>query len=150
MENFHQKGNPSTGITACAGNVCWKPTDPDHYRACGIAGEEFGGPLQVDLLQNAMLITGIVTLIQPVVCDRTGWQERYRSSWWNQFRIYQCVQQCSSGDGRRGVSCVWGKLMASASVIGGLFEVILVSAVKTACKFFPAVVTGTVVLSIEP
>ena len=31
--------------------------------ACGIAGEEFGS-LQVDLLQNAMLIAGIVTLIQ--------------------------------------------------------------------------------------
>ena len=30
--------------------------------ACGIAGEEFGG-LQVDLLQNAMLIAGIVTPI---------------------------------------------------------------------------------------
>ena len=30
--------------------------------ACGIAGEEFGS-LQVDLLQNAMLIAGIVTLI---------------------------------------------------------------------------------------
>ena len=28
--------------------------------ACGIAGEEFGS-LQVDLLQNAMLIAGIVT-----------------------------------------------------------------------------------------
>lgn len=47
--------------------------------ACGIAGEEFGS-LQVDLLQNAMLIAGIVTLIQ-LFAIGPGLVERYRSSW---------------------------------------------------------------------
>ena len=64
--------------------------------ACGIAGEEFGS-LQVDLLQNAMLIAGIVTLIQLFAI---GWWKG-ADHYGNQFRVYRCVQQCGSGDGRR-------------------------------------------------
>ena len=90
--------------------------------ACGIAGEEFGG-LQVDLLQNAMLIAGIVTLIQFI-------------------GVFNSVVQVMGG----GI-LAYGAIMC-ASVIGGLFEGILGFLLKPLRKFFPAVVTGTVVLSI--
>ena len=38
--------------------------------ACGIAGGEFAG-LQLSLLQNAMLVAGIVTLVA-AFCNRSG------------------------------------------------------------------------------
>ena len=56
--------------------------------ACGIAGEEFGS-LQVDLLDNVMLIAGIVTLIQ-LFAYRTGWLKGTNHHG-NEFRIYRCV-----------------------------------------------------------
>ena len=46
--------------------------------ACGLAGGEFA-QLQLSLLQNAMLVAGIVTLVQLFPSDR--WAERFRLSW---------------------------------------------------------------------
>ncbi len=54
----------SPWLTACPCNVCRKPDSVvDHYGACGLAGGEFA-QLQLSLLQNAMLVAGIVTLVQ--------------------------------------------------------------------------------------
>ena len=77
--------------------------------ACGIgSGTEFA-EVQIALLQNAMLVAGIVTLIQ----------------------LY-------------AIGPVGGKV----PIIGGLFETVLGFMLKPLRRFFPAVVTGTVVLSI--
>ena len=110
--------------------------------ACGIAGEEFGG-LQVDLLQNAMLIAGIVTLIQLFAIGPVGGKVPIIMGTSSGFiGVFNSVVQVMGG----GI-LAYGAIMC-ASVIGGLFEGILGFPLKPLRKFFPAVVTGTVVLSI--
>ena len=96
--------------------------------ACGIAGEEFGS-LQVDLLQNAMLIAGIVTLIQLFAIGPVGGKVPIIMGTSSGFiGVFNSVVQVMGG--------------------GGLFEGILGFLLKPLRRFFPAVVTGTVVLSI--
>lgn len=110
--------------------------------ACGIAGEEFGG-LQVDLLQNAMLIAGIVTLIQLFAIGPVGGKVPIIMGTSSGFiGVFNSVVQVMGG----GI-LAYGAIMC-ASVIGGLFEGILGFLLKPLRKFFPAVVIGTVVLSI--
>ena len=110
--------------------------------ACGIAGEEFGS-LQVDLLQNAMLIAGIVTLIQLFAIGPVGGKVPIIMGTSSGFiGVFNSVVQVMGG----GI-LAYGAIMC-ASVIGGLFEGILGFLLKPLRRFFPAVVTGTVVLSI--
>ena len=110
--------------------------------ACGIAGEEFGS-LQVDLLQNAMLIAGIVTLIQLFAIGPVGGKVPIIMGTSSGFiGVFNSVVQVMGG----GI-LAYGAIMC-ASVIGGLFEGILGFLLKPLHRFFPAVVTGTVVLSI--
>ena len=110
--------------------------------ACGIAGEEFGS-LQVDLLQNAMLIAGIVTLIQLFAIGPVGGKVPIIMGTSSGFiGVFNSVVQVMGG----GI-LAYGAIMC-ASVIGGLFECILGFVLKPLRKFFSAVVTGTVVLSI--
>ena len=110
--------------------------------ACGIAGEEFGS-LQVDLLQNAMLIAGIVTLIQLFAIGPVGGKVPIIMGTSSGFiGVFNSVVQVMGG----GI-LAYGAIMC-ASVIGGLFEGILGFPLKPLRRFFPAVVTGTVVLSI--
>ena len=60
--------------------------------ACGIAsGTEFAD-VQIALLQNAMLIAGIVTLIQLYAIGPIGRKSSNHHG--NEFRIYRCLQQC--------------------------------------------------------
>ena len=110
--------------------------------ACGIAGEEFGS-LQVDLLQNAMLIAGIVTLIQLFAIGPVGGKVPIIMGTSSGFiGVFNSVVQVMGG----GI-LAYGAIMCE-SVIGGLFEGILGFLLKPLRRFFPAVVTGTVVLSI--
>ncbi|WP_182432222.1 uracil-xanthine permease family protein [Roseburia intestinalis] len=110
--------------------------------ACGIAGEEFGS-LQVDLLQNAMLIAGIVTLIQLFAIGPVGGKVPIIMGTSSGFiGVFNSVVQVMGG----GI-LAYGAIMC-ASVIGGLFEGILGFLLKPLRRFFPAVVTGIVVLSI--
>ena len=110
--------------------------------ACGIAGEEFGS-LQVDLLQNAMLIAGIVTLIQLFAIGPVGGKVPIIMGTSSGFiGVFNSVVQVMGG----GI-LAYGAIMC-ASVIGGLFEGILGFLLKPLRRFFPAVVTRTVVLSI--
>ena len=110
--------------------------------ACGIAGEEFGS-LQVDLLQNAMLIAGIVTLIQLFAIGPVGGKVPIIMGTSSGFiGVFNSVVQVMGG----GI-LAYGAIMC-ASVIGGLFEGVLGFFLKPLRRFFPAVVTGTVVLSI--
>ena len=105
--------------------------------ACGI---EAGGELQVALLQNAMLIAGIVTLVQVFTVGPVGGKLPIVMGTSSGF-----IGVCQSVAGVMGNA--YGAIMA-ASFIGGLFETVLGSFLKPLRKFFPSVVTGTVVLSI--
>ena len=111
--------------------------------ACGIAsGTEFAD-VQIALLQNAMLIAGIVTLIQLYAIGPIGGKVPIIMGTSSGF-----IGVCSSvasvmGGGVLGYGAIMG-----ASIIGGLFESVLGFMLKPLRRFFPAVVTGTVVLSI--
>lgn len=110
--------------------------------ACGLSGGEFA-ELQVTLLQNAMLVAGIVTLIQLFAIGPVGGK-------------VPIIMGTSSGfiGVFNGVAATMGSgvltygAMMGASILGGLFEGVLGFFLKPLRKFFPSVVTGTVVLSI--
>ncbi len=111
--------------------------------ACGIgAGSEYEA-VQISLLQNAMIIAGIVTLIQLFAIGPVGGKVPIIMGTSSGFiGIFGSVAKVMGG-GIIG----YGALMG-ASIIGGLFETVLGAFLKPLRKFFPAVVTGTVVLSI--
>lgn len=111
--------------------------------ACGIgAGSEFAD-VYVGLLQNAMLIAGIVTLIQLFAIGPCGGKVPIIMGTSSGFiGVFQSVAN-SMGQGL----LTYGAMMV-ASIIGGLFEGVLGFCLKPLRRFFPAVVTGTVVLSI--
>ena len=111
--------------------------------ACGIgAGSEYA-TVQVALLQNAMIIAGIVTLIQLFAIGPIGGKVPIIMGTSSGF-----IGVCSSvakimGGGIIGYGAIMG-----ASILGGLFETVLGAFLKPLRRFFPSVVTGTVVLSI--
>lgn len=110
--------------------------------ACGIAGGEFAD-LQLSLLQNAMLIAGIVTLVQLFSIGPIGGKVPIIMGTSSGFiGVFNSVASTMGG----GV-LAYGAIMG-ASVIGGLFETVLGFFLKPLRRFFPAIVTGTVVLSI--
>ena len=111
--------------------------------ACGIgAGSEYEA-VQISLLQNAMIIAGIVTLIQLFAIGPVGGKVPIIMGTSSGFiGVFGSVAKVMGG-GIIG----YGALMG-ASIIGGLFETVLGAFLKPLSKFFPAVVTGTVVLSI--
>ena len=110
--------------------------------ACGIAGGEFAD-LQVSLIQNAMLIAGVVTLIQLFAIGPIGGKVPIVMGTSSGFiGVFNSVAATMGG----GV-LAYGAIMG-ASIIGGLFEAVLGFFLKPLRKFFPSVVTGTVILSI--
>ncbi len=99
--------------------------------------------IQVSLLQNAMLIAGIVTLIQLFSIGPIGGKVPIIMGTSSGFiGIFQSVATIMGG-GILGYGAIMG-----ASIIGGLFETFFGFLLKPLRKFFPSVVTGTVVLSI--
>ena len=110
--------------------------------ACGIAGAEFAD-LRISLLQNAMIVAGLVTLVQLYSIGPCGGK-------------VPIIMGTSSGfiGVFNGVAATLGSgvlaygAMMGASIVGGLFEGVLGVFLKPLRRFFPAVVTGTVVLSI--
>ena len=110
--------------------------------ACGIAGGEFGD-LQLSLLQNAMLVAGLVTLVQLYAIGPIGGKVPIVMGTSSGFiGVFNSVAATMGG----GV-IAYGAIMG-ASILGGLFETVLGFFLKPLRKFFPSVVTGTVVLSI--
>ena len=110
--------------------------------ACGIAGGEFAD-LQLQLLQNAMLVAGIVTLVQLFAIGPVGGKVPIIMGTSSGFiGVFNSVAATMGG----GV-LAYGAIMG-ASIIGGLFETVLGLFLKPLRKFFPSVVTGTVVMSI--
>lgn len=111
--------------------------------ACGIgAGSEYA-QIQVALLQNAMIMAGIVTLIQLFAIGPIGGKVPIVMGTSSGFiGVFSSITKIMGG----GI-LAYGALMG-ASLIGGLFEMLLGAFIKPLRKFFPSVVTGTVVLSI--
>ena len=111
--------------------------------ACGIgAGSEYAS-IQVALLQNAMIIAGIVTLIQLFSIGPVGGKVPIIMGTSSGFiGVFSSITKVMGG----GV-LAYGAIMG-ASIIGGLFETVLGAFIKPLRRFFPSVVTGTVVLSI--
>ena len=105
-------------------------------------GDAFAA-VQVSLLQNAMLIAGIVTLIQMFGIGPVGGKVPIIMGTSSGFiGVFQSVASVMGG-GILGYGAIMG-----ASIIGGLFETVLGFLLKPLRKFFPSVVTGTVVLAI--
>ena len=110
--------------------------------ACGLVGAEFAD-LQVELLQNAMIVAGIVTLVQLYAIGPNGGKVPIIMGTSSGFiGVFNSVVGVTGGG-----AAAYGAIMG-ASVLGGLFESVLGFLIKPLRKFFPAVVTGTVVLSI--
>lgn len=111
--------------------------------------------LMVSLLQNAMLVAGIVTLIQLFSIGPVGGKVPIimgtSSGFIGVFKsVSATVAATVAGtvaDSAEVGMIAYGAIMG-ASLIGGLFEGVLGFFLKPLRKFFPSVVTGTVVLSI--
>lgn len=99
--------------------------------------------LMVPVIQNAMLIAGLITLLQLWTIGPIG------------ARL-PCVMGTSSGfigvmsgvAGSMGGGVVAFGAILGASFIGGLFETVIGFFLKPLRRFFPSVVTGTVVTAI--
>ena len=122
---------------------------------CGITVENYGG-LRISLLQNAMLIAGLVTLVQlypigpigsrlPVVMGTSsgfiGMNNSIAASMMAGVAAGTITSNVEAG------LYAYGALMG-ACLIGGLWEGVLGFFIKPLRKFFPPVVTGTVVMAI--
>ena len=111
--------------------------------ACGIGSGTELAEGQVALLQNAMLGAGIVTLIQLYAIGPVGGKVPIIMGTSSGFiGVFNSVAGVMGG----GI-LAYGAILG-ASLIGGLFETVLGFMLKPLRRFFPAVVTGTVVLSI--
>lgn len=108
--------------------------------ACGITA---GSDLQVALLQNAMLLAGIVTLVQLYSIGPCGGKVPIIMGTSSGF-----IGVCNSVAGIMGGGVLTYGAIMGASIVGGLMESVLGFLIKPLRKFFPPVVTGTVVLSI--
>ncbi len=111
--------------------------------ACGLAGNAEFADLRVALLQNAMLVAGIVTLIQLFSIGPIGGKVPIIMGTSSGFIGVFSGVAATMGSG----ILTYGAMMG-ASLLGGLFEGVLGFFLKPLRKFFPPVVTGTVVLSI--
>ena len=110
--------------------------------ACGLAGAEFAD-VQLALLQNAMWIAGVVTLVQLFGIGPVGGRVPIIMGTSSGFiGVFNSVA-ASMGGGLVAYGAIMG-----ASIIGGLFEAVLGFFLKPLRRFFPSIVTGTVVLSI--
>ncbi|MDY3918540.1 MAG: nucleobase:cation symporter-2 family protein [Candidatus Limivivens sp.] len=111
--------------------------------ACGLgAGSEYA-QLQVSILQNAMLVAGIVTLIQLFSIGPVGGNVPIIMGTSSGF-----LGVCNSVAATMGGGVLAYGAILCACLIGGLFEGVLGFCLKPLRRFFPPVVTGTVVLSI--
>lgn len=123
---------------------------------CGITTAEGLGALRVSLLQNAMLIAGLVTFLQlypigpiggrlPIVMGTSsgfiGINKSIAASMMAGVAAGTITTSAEAG------IYAYGAIMG-ASLIGGAFEMGLGFCIKPLRKFFPPVVTGTVVVAI--
>ena len=123
---------------------------------CGITADAGLGTLRVSLLQNAMLVAGINTMIQvrklgpigsglPIVMGTSsgfiGVNKAIAASMMAGVAAGTITTSATAG------IYAYGAIMG-AQMCGGIFEMALGFCIKPLRKFFPAVVTGTVVTAI--
>ncbi len=109
--------------------------------ACGLIADE--PALYVSLLQNAMLVAGLVTLVQLFSIGPIGGQVPIIMGTSSGFLGVMRSVAATMGGGVIAYGAILG-----ASIIGGLFETVLGFFIKPLRKLFPPVVTGSVVLAI--
>ena len=123
---------------------------------CSITAGEGLGDLRVSLLQNAMFIAGVVTLLQLYPIGPIGGKLPIvmgTSSGFigvNNGIAVATLAGISAGTITTNVAAgiyTYGVIMG-ACLIGGAFEMVLGFCIKPLRKFFPSVVTGTVVMAI--
>jgi len=123
---------------------------------CGLTDGNGFGDLRVSLLQNAMLIAGLVTFLQlyplgpiggrlPIVMGTSSGFIGINNAIANSMLAGIAAGTITS-DANAGIFA-YGAIMG-ACIIGGVFEMGLGFIIKPLRKFFPAVVTGTVVMAI--
>ena len=110
---------------------------------CGMTVDGGFGALRVSLLQNAMLIAGIVTLVQVFSIGPVGGRVPIVMGTSSGFIGVMTSAANAMGGGVIGYGAVLG-----ASFVGGIFEAVLGVFLKPLRKFFPPLVTGIVVMSI--
>lgn len=112
------------------------------FGACGMVGADFA-ELRVQLLQNAMIMAGVVTLIQLYAIGPVGGKVPIVMGTSSGFiGIFKSISELMGG----GI-LAYGAIMG-ASLIGGIFEGFLGFILKPLRRFFPPIVTGTVVITI--
>ena len=123
---------------------------------CGLTVENGFGDLRVTLLQNAMVIAGLITFIQLYPIGPIGGKLPIVMGTSSGFiGINNSIAISTMGgiaagtittDANAGIFA-YGVLMG-ACIVGGVFEMGLGFLIKPLRKFFPPVVTGTVVIAI--
>lgn len=109
----------------------------------GACGFDAGDTVRVAILQNAMLVAGLVTLVQLFTIGPVGARLPIVMGTSSGFiGVCQGVAQSMGG----GI-IAYGAIMG-ASLLGGLFEGVLGFCLKPLRRFFPSLVTGTVVMAI--
>lgn len=109
--------------------------------ACGITSGDHA--LYVTLLQNAMLVAGLVTLVQLFSIGPIGGQVPIIMGTSSGFLGVMRSVAAAMGGGVLAYGAILG-----ASIVGGVFEMVLGFFIKPLRKLFPPLVTGTVVLAI--
>lgn len=123
---------------------------------CGLTVDNGFGDLRVTLLQNAMVIAGVVTFIQLYPIGPIGGRLPIVMGTSSGFiGINNSIAISTMGgiaagtittDANAGIFA-YGVLMGTC-IVGGVFEMGLGFLIKPLRKFFPPVVTGTVVIAI--
>lgn len=111
--------------------------------ACQLTVDAGFGDLRTALLQNAMIIAGVVTLIQMFSIGPCGGKVPIIMGTSSGFLGVMSSVAATMGAGVIGYGAICG-----ACLIGGLFEGVLGFCLKPLRKFFPPVVTGCVVMAI--
>ena len=124
--------------------------------ACGLVDGNGFHDLRISLLQNAMLIAGLITFLQLYPIGPIGGRLPIVMGTSSGFiGINNAIAASMMGgiaagtittDANAGIYA-YGAIMG-ACIVGGVFEMGLGFLIKPLRKFFPAVVTGTVVIAI--
>ncbi|MDO4961269.1 MAG: solute carrier family 23 protein [Eubacteriales bacterium] len=110
---------------------------------CGLTVDAGYGALRTALLQNAMVVAGIVTIVQLFSIGPCG----------GKVPIIMGTSSGFLGVLNNTVNALGGGVLAygaimGACVVGGIFEGVLGAFIKPLKKFFPHTVTGSVVIAI--
>ena len=110
---------------------------------CGLTADAGFGDLRTALLQNATVMAGIVTLVQLFSIGPVGGKVPIVMGTSSGFLgvLNNTVAACGGG------ILAYGAIMG-ACIVGGIFEGVLGMFLKPLRKFFPAIVTGSVVIAI--